>query len=358
MVRFALLAALLVSSTATASAALPPLIPRDLLFGNPDRAGVKISPDGKHLAYLAPDDKNVLQVWVRPVDRAEAKKITSDQKRGIRQYYWAYDGKHLLYLQDKGGDENYHLFATELATGNTRDLTPYDGVRAEGVDLDEHFPDTILVGLNKRNRMVFDMHRITLSTGETKLDTENPGNIVGWTTDNDFTIRAATAANPKTGGFDLLVRDKPGAEWKTVKQWTNEEEGSAAGFGPNRDTLYVVGNDNANATRLTRLDLGTGKEEVIAEDKDYDIGGAMIDRKKHIPLAVSFTRDRTEWKALDDSVKADLAALAKVPPRRLQHHQPDGGPVEVDRLLRLRRRPGVVLPVRPPHQESDVPLRQ
>lgn len=312
MVRFALLAAVLLSSAATASAELPPLIPRDLLFGNPDKAGPKISPDGKQLAYLAPDDKNVLQVWVKPIEKGEAKKITNDEKRGIRLYFWAYDGKHLLYMQDKGGDENYHLFATELSTGKTRDLTPFDGVRAQGIDLDEKYPDTILVGLNKRNKAVFDMHRIVLSTGDSKLDTENPGNIVSWTTDNEFNVRAATAVNAKTGGYDLLVRSKPGADWRTVKQWTNEEEGSAVGFDLEGKVLYVIGNDKANTTRLTKLNLSNDKEVVIAEDKDYDLGGVMIDRKSKLPLAVSFTKARTEWKAIDGSMKVDFDTLAKV----------------------------------------------
>ena len=313
MSRFALLAGVFAMALpAMASAELPPLIPRDVLFGNPDKAGPQISPDGKHLAYLAPDEKNVLQVWVRPVGAGEAKKVTSDEKRGIRQYFWAHDNKHLLYMQDKGGDENFHLFASELATGKTRDLTPFDGVRVQGVDLDEKHPDTVLVGLNKRSKQVFDMHRVTISTGEEKPDTENPGNVMGWTTDADFVIRAATAINPKTGGYDLKVREKPGAEWKTVKSWTNEEQGSAAGFGKDANTLYVIGNDNANAARLVKLDLASGKEEVIAEDKDYDVGGMMFDSKRRVPLAVSFTKARTEWRPLDDSVKDDFAVLAKV----------------------------------------------
>lgn len=312
MIRLALAAMMIATTAPLAVADLPPLIPRDVLFGNPDKASPKISPDGKYLAYLAPDDKNVLQVWVRLIDKPEAKKITSDEKRGIRQYFWAFDGKHLLYLQDKGGDENFHLFATELATGKTRDLTPFDGVRVQGVELDEKHPDTILVGMNKRDKAAFDMHRITLSTGEEKLDTQNPGMVLGWTTDKDFVIRAATAVNMKTGGYDLMVREKPGADWKVIKQWTNEEEGQAAGFGNDPNTLYVIGNDNANTMRLTKYDLATGKEVVLAEDKDADISNAMISDRKRIPLAVAFTKARTEWKALDDSVKADLEALAKV----------------------------------------------
>jgi dipeptidyl aminopeptidase/acylaminoacyl peptidase len=312
MHRLFLVAAMTALTALPARAELPPLIPRDVLFGNPDRAAVQISPDGKHLAYLASDDKNVLQVWVRPIDKAEAKKITSDEKRGIRQYYWPYDGKHILYLQDVGGDENFHLFASELATGKTRDLTPFEGVRAQGVYLEDKHPDTVLVGLNKRNKALFDIHRITISTGAEKLDTENPGTVIGWTTDKDFNVRAATTMNPKTGGYDVMVREKPGAEWKVIKSWSNEEQGSAASFGPDANTLYLIANDNANSLRLVKYDLATGKEAVIAEDKEYDVSGAMIDEQKRIPLAVSFTRARTEWKALDDSIKADLAALAKV----------------------------------------------
>ncbi|MCI0699548.1 MAG: S9 family peptidase [Planctomycetia bacterium] len=316
MLRFALLAPVILLFPTVASAELPPLIPRDVLFGNPDKASPQISPDGKYIAYLAPDEKNVLQVWVqptaKPAGKVMVKKVTSDEKRGIRQYFWAHDGKHLLYLQDKGGDENFHLFASELETGKTRDLTPFDGVRVQGVETDEKHPNTILVGMNKRDKAAFDMHRITISTGEEKLDTQNPGLVVSWTTDKDFNIRAATSVNMKTGGYDLMVREKPGAEWKTIKQWPSDEQGAAAGFGNDANTLYIVANDNANTMRLVKYDLATNKEEVIAEDKEYDLGGAMIDNKKRIPLAVSFTKARTEWKVLDDSVKADFEALAKV----------------------------------------------
>ncbi len=312
MIRLAFLVGAYVMLPATASAELPPLIPREVLFGNPDKAGVQIAPDGRHIAYLAPDEKNVLQVWVKPVGGGEARKITSDEKRGIRQYFWAYDGKHLLYLQDQGGDENFHLYASELATGKTRDLTPFDGVRVQGVDLDDKHPDTILVGLNKRNKQVFDMHRITLSTGAEKLDTENPGNIVGWTTDAEFQVRAATAINLKTGGYDLLVREQPGAEWKTIKSWTPEEQGQAVGFGRDRHILYVLGNHDANTIRLTQLDLSTNQEKVLAEDPHYDVSGLVLDSIQRIPLVVAFTKARTEWKILDDSVKADFEALAHV----------------------------------------------
>jgi len=306
--------AMLIATAATHAQAEPaPLIPRDTLFGNPDRAGPQISPDGKRIAYLRPDDKNVLQVWVKTIGKDDDQAITDDPKRGIRQYYWAYDNKHLLYLQDAGGDENFHLYSVDLATRKARDLTPFEGVRVQGVDLEQKFPDQVILGLNKRNKAVFDAHRLTLSSGELKLDTENPGTIVGWTTDANFEVRAATAALP-TGETQLKVRDKPGAEWKTIRTWSAEEQGSAAGFGTDPNMLYIIGNHGANAVRLLKVNLATGKEEVVpgAEDKEYDIGGVMMEEKSRSPVAVAFTKARTEWKPLDPRYAGDLAALAKV----------------------------------------------
>ena len=310
MSRLLLVAAMTAVTAPIASAELPPLIPRDVLFGNPEKAAVQLSPDGKYLAYLAPDDKNVLQVWVRTMGKTDDKAVTKDPKRGIRQYFWSKDGKFLLYQQDTGGDENFHLYATNPETKETRDLTPFEGVKVQGVDQDEAFPDQLLVGLNKRNKSLFDMHRITISTGEEKPDTENPGNVVGWTTDANFQIRAATAMNPD-GSQDLLVREKPGTEWKKIKSWPSEEQGAAVGFGKDANTLYIIANDNANASRLVKLDLATMKETVVAEDKEYDVSGAMIDEKRRVPLAVSFTKAKTEWTVLDDSVKADFDFLSK-----------------------------------------------
>lgn len=296
---------------APAPAALPPLIPREVLFGNPERAAPQISPDGKHLAYLAPDQKNVLQVWVRTLGKTDDKQVTHDEKRGIRQYYWAYDNKQLLYLQDVGGNENFHLYAVRLDDDKTRDLTPFEGVRAQGVDRDDDHPNEVIVGLNKRDRKVFDVHRIDLTTGKETLDTENPGNVVNWTTDTDFVVRAATTVNPD-GSWDILVRDTAKDPWRKLIHINPEEEGAAADFGKDKNTLYVISNHGANTQRLLRVDTATGKESVVAEDKQYDVSGLLTQRKTNKPLAVAFTKARTEWQILDDSVKEDFAALAKL----------------------------------------------
>lgn len=301
----------LAGAVAPAVAEPPPLIPRDILFGNPERAGPQISPDGKHLAYRKPDDKNVMQVWVKTVGKDDDRVLTADPKRGISQYFWAYDGKHLLYLQDADGDENFHLFATDLATKQTRDLTPFKGVRVQGVETDKKHPNEILVGLNKANKAVFDMHRIKLDTGEEALDTKNPGMAVAYAADADFKVRGCTVAR-MDGGYDLKVRSADGKEWKTVKSVTADEQAQLAAFGTNPNVAWVIHNAGANALRLIKMDVATGKEEVVAEDPEYDVSGAMIDDDRRVPLAVAFTKARAEWKVLDESVKADFEKLATV----------------------------------------------
>ncbi|HKB01764.1 MAG TPA: S9 family peptidase, partial [Gemmataceae bacterium] len=304
-----LAAAALVAAPALAE--LPPLIPRDVLFGNPEKAAPQLSPDGKYLAYLAPDQKNVLQVWVRTIGKTDDKQVTQDEKRGIRQYYWAYDGKHLLYLQDVGGNEDFHLFAVDVAANKTRELTPHPGVRVQGVYLDEDHPNVVLVGMNKRNKALFDIHRLDLASGEEKPDTENPGNIIGWAPDEDLFIRGATTMNPD-GSYDLMVRDGAGKEWRKLIHVPSDDQGQIAFFGQDPNDVYVISSHGANTARLLKVDGKTAKEAVVAEDKQYDVSGLLGQRKTNKPVAVSFTRARTDWQVLDDSVKDDFEVLGKL----------------------------------------------
>jgi dipeptidyl aminopeptidase/acylaminoacyl peptidase len=308
--RSALFAILSAALAVPVSAEPPPLIPRDILFGNPERANPQLSPDGKYLAYLRPDDKNVLQVWVRTLGQDDDRAVTADPKRGIRQYYWAYDGQHLLYLQDTGGDENFHLYATNLETQQTRDLTPFPGVRVAGVELDEKFPDQAVIFLNQRDRTAFDAHRLTLATGEVKPDTQNPGNFVGWATDAALQVRSALTMNPD-GGQDLMVRDEPGAPWRKIRSWTHEEQGSPGTWAKDGRSLYLAHNGGVNTVRFVRLNVSSGQEEVLAEDPEYDVSGVMFHPRERTPQAVSFTRARTEWTVLDPAVQQDFAILAK-----------------------------------------------
>lgn len=306
-----------VSST---TAPLPPLIPRDILFGNPERTRPQLSPDGKHLAYIAPDTDNVLQVWIQPIaqtaetaEAAESRQITADKKRGIRSYFWTYDGEHLIYMQDADGDENFHCYSVDIHSNLVRDLTPFQGVKAQPIDLDPDFPDQILVGLNLKNPQNFDVYRINLQTGAVEFDTENPGNIVSWVADPQFQIRVAVAATPD-GGSELLYRQTPDSDWELLRHWGPEDEGYAAGFSADSKTLYIVGSHEVNAQRLLALDLDTRQETVIAEDPQYDVGGLVAHPRNRTLEAVAFYKDKLEWQILDQSIAADFEALAQVRP--------------------------------------------
>src|SRR5262249_46037064 len=157
--------------------------------------------------YLAPSERHVLNLWVRSIGKADDRMVTRDTLRGIRLSSWAYDSRHVLYFQDRNGDENQHLYSVDVTTGETRDLTPQEGVRAQDLMLDEHHPDEALVGVNARDKHVFDVHRLRLSTAEDALDTRNPGDVQGWRVDANFVVRAALAAIQADGSTVLRVRD-------------------------------------------------------------------------------------------------------------------------------------------------------
>lgn len=291
---------------------LAPLIPREILFGNPEKTSPQLSPDGKYLAYIAPDEKNVLQVWLRTIGQEDDQILTVDKKRGIRIFFWTYNADQLIYMQDSDGDENFHLHLVNIHSKIVRDLTPFQGVKAELVELEPKFPDQALVALNLNNPQKFDVYRINLKNGAVEFDTDNPSNIISWTSDAEFQIRAATASTPD-GGYDLLLQ-KPDKQWETLRHWGPEEEGNSVSFSDDGKTLYIQGNHDANAKRLLAIDLDTRQETVIAEDEQYDVVGIIIQPLTRVIQAVSFYKDKQEWQVIDQSIAADFEKIAKVRP--------------------------------------------
>ena len=296
---------------AALSADLPPVIPRDVLFGNPERSQPRLSPDGQRLAWLAPDKKNVLQVWVKTVGKDDDKIVTADKKRGIRQYLWAQDSKTILYLQDNDGDENFHLFGVDLASGNVRDYTPFQGIRADIVDVHADFPDQVLVQMNLRDRQVMDVHRLTLTTGALALDTQNPGDVVGWGTDAKFQVRAAQVSTAD-GGTEVRVRDDAKSPWKTLVKVGPDEILSFEGFSADGKTAYLTSSIGSDTARLVARDLATGSEKVLASSNEVDAGGVIIQPRTYVVQAVSFEPGRQTWKVLDASIQPDFDAIAKL----------------------------------------------
>ena len=298
---------------AVLSAELPPVIPRDVLFGNPERTQPRLSPDGQRLAWIAPDKKNVLQVWVKTVGKDDDKIVTADRKRGIRRYRWAEDNKTLLYLQDNDGDENFHVYGVDLSTGNVRDYTPFQGVRAEIVDLNPDYPDQVLLQMNLRDRHAMDVHRLSLTTGALALDTENPGDVVGWGTDAKFQVRAAQLSTPD-GGTELRIRDDAKTPWKTLVKVGPEEIVEFQDFSADGKTAYLKSSIGSDTARLVARDLATGADRTLASSTEVDAGDVEIHPRKHVVEAVSFEPGRSTWKVLDPAVQADYDAIAKLAP--------------------------------------------
>ncbi len=317
------------------------VIDRNVFFGNPDRAGVQISPDGKHLSWLAASG-GVLNVWVAPrANLAAAKAVTNDTVRPVTSYFWAYDNKHILYMQDKGGDENYRVYSVDIETAKQVDLTPMKGVRAQIMAVSRKTPNEIVVGINDRNPQLHDPYRINITTGEKTLLLTNPG-LVGFEINDDYKIVLGQRQTPD-GGMEFLTPPKakkttrqppvkakeaakaepaikktipadPLADWKT---WTKVgmEDAQSTGtitFDKSGKYVYMWDSRGRNTSALTKVSLKTGKGRVLAKSNKADGSGLMIHPTKKTILAVTFTHARREIKVLDSSVKRDLKKIKKI----------------------------------------------
>ena len=295
----------------TSFAQSPPLIPRDILLGNPERANPHIAPDGKRLAWLAPDEHEIMQVWVQTVGRHDARVVTADKSRGIQSYGWAFDSKTILYAQDAAGDENFHLFAVDLDSHNVRDLTPWDGVRSGVVASSPKFPGRILLALNLRDRKLMDVYRIDLRTGAVELDTQNPGDVAGWLADDDLIVRAAAVTTPD-GGTELRIRDSAAGPWRTLMKAAMEDNLAALDFSKDGRSIFLSSSIGTDTACLVRHEIASGIETVIAHSDDADLSDAMIQPTRHVVQAAAFDPGRMHWTVVDPSVQADFDAIAKI----------------------------------------------
>jgi dipeptidyl aminopeptidase/acylaminoacyl peptidase len=295
------------------------LIPRRALFGNPADAKPRLSPDGTRLAWIAPY-LGVLNVWVAPVsaadgiERAAARVITEDADRGVRTFGWARDGRRLLYVQDAGGDENWHLYDVDLETMRHRDLTPFEGVRARIVAVDQKFPTEILIGLNRDNPKLHDVYRVDLVTGELTLEVKNPG-LVGWVADQQLVVRAAVKPRPD-GGRVLLVRDGADAPWRPLLTVPGDDATGTRllAFSEDGNSLLALSSVGAETSRLVRIDVATGATEVLAGDPEADVSGVRLRRANREPQIAAFQKDRLEYLVVDSSVADDLTAIRALHP--------------------------------------------
>ncbi len=295
------------------------LIPRKVLFGNPERVSPRLSPDGTRLAWIAPRD-GVLNVWLAPVspeagvDWGQAVVVTDDTDRGIRTFAWAHDNKHLLYLQDIGGDENWRLYDVDLTTMQRRDLTPFEGVQTQLVAMERDYPTQVLVGLNKDNPQLHDVYRLDLDSGELTKEVDNPG-FLAWIADSQLVVRGAFAPQPD-GGIVALVRDSEADEWRPILTIPAEDALTTdpVAFSADGLSLLMVTSVGAETARLVRIDLADGAQEVLAADAEADVSGVRIDQETREPQIVVVLKDRSEYLVLDPAVAEDLAAVRALHP--------------------------------------------
>jgi dipeptidyl aminopeptidase/acylaminoacyl peptidase len=289
-----------------------PLIPRKLLFGNPDKTQARLSPDGARLSYLAPVN-GVLNVWVGPVESPEAAKpVTNDTNRGIRFHEWAYTGTHVLYIQDKGGDENWRIYGVDLETGQVTDYTPIEKVNARIESISPRTPEKVVIALNDRNEKLHDLHLLDLKTGERTLLIQNDEGFLAYTVDDQFRVRMGSRMTPD-GGMDILTR-KEDNTWELFVHVPMEDMLTTQVFGFDASGLYLYLADSRgrNTSALVQYDTQANEFKVLAEDPRADLSGVIIHPAQRRVQAVSFTYDRRHWQVLDPSIQADLDFLATV----------------------------------------------
>ena len=331
--RFVCFLAILFFLADLASGQLPDLIPREV-FIKPQKlkTNPQLDPDGRRLAYIGFTDKGVPNVFIRTLGKADDIQVTFDERQGIFEYAWAFDNQHILYLQDSDGDENFHLYSVDLNTQVVRDLTPFKGMKAQNLLTGVKRPREVLIGINLRDRRIFDMYRIDLKTGAVTLDTQNPGDVRWWLPDWDLVIRAAVSISPEDSSMELRTRPSPDQPWKPIITWPFGESGVVEGYGselaiaftPDGKGLYVQSALRSNTTQLLKVDAETGKElEVIAHDPKsnlwnvmsmtlYDFAQVLFHPETGKVQAVAFNYLIPEWKVLDPGIQKDFEALEKM----------------------------------------------
>jgi len=286
-----------------------PLIERTKLFGNPVKANGRISPDGKWLSFTAPRD-GVLNVYVAPVGSIDAARpLTNERERPIRQYFWSPDSRQILFIQDKGGDENFLLYGVDVTTAKQTTLTPFTKTRAEIVGSSSRHKDRILVGLNNRDAKWHDVYSLNLKTNKLALVQRNDG-YAGFLADNDLKLRMAIKSRDD-GGSDYYrvtngkIEAKPFATVGMEDSLTT----SPAGFNADNSILYWLDSRGRNTAALIAQDVASGQTKVVAESDKADISGTLTNPKTLEVEAYQAEYLKPEWTPLDPGVGTTLKWL-------------------------------------------------
>lgn len=274
---------------------MPPIIPLTHFFDNAEVGGTQISPDGRYLSFLRPWQGR-MNLHIRPVGGGPERRMTADTVRPIPGYFWSVDGTRLLYVQDRGGDENYHVYSVPVdGTGvpEARNLTPFPGVRTQIMAVPRELPDRILIAMNRRDPSVFDAYWLNINTGELTQAVQNPGRLSAFYLDPQNRIRVATGQG-EAGETVIYARDTEDAEFREVVRYPATEQVGVLRFHPDGRQLYVSSNaGDANLARLALLDLATGQKTTIESDPEnqVDFGGAVFSERTKELLATVYAGD-------------------------------------------------------------------
>ena len=304
-----------------ALAQLPPLIDREIFFGDPEISGAQISPNGQYISFIKPF-QGIRNIWVKERSQPfeSARPITADTTRPVMAYFWSRDSKYVLYAQDKGGDENYRIYAVDpMATGDpvppARDLTPLPNVRAMIFAVPKKTPKEIIVGLNDRRADLHDVYRLNIATGERTLLRKNDENVVAWITDLDANIRLGLRIT-STGGTEILRVDED--TLVSIYEVSAEESCAPVQFTPDGSKFYLV-TDKGNKldkAQLELFDIQTGKTTLVDKDpkNEVDLATAYFSELTDELLATVYIGDRIRIYPKQKKFGDDLARLKKVVP--------------------------------------------
>jgi dipeptidyl aminopeptidase/acylaminoacyl peptidase len=314
MIRSVLAAAVLAAilpAQAQSPAADVPLIERAKIFGNPSKTGGRISPDGKWLSWVAPRD-GVLNVWVAPAaDPAKARPLTEERVRPIRSAFWSPDSKQLLFIQDKGGDENFLLYGVDVVSGKQTNFTPFEKTRVMPIAYSNKVKDRILIGLNNRDPRWHDVHSLDLATGKLTLLLKNEG-YGGFLADEMLNLRVAQKSRPDGGSTYYRLKDgKADGEPLADVGLDDSQTTAPLTFTVDGKTLYWTDSRNRNTSALVAQEVASGKTTILAQDQRADIANALYDTKTGEVQAYNVDYLKQEYVPLSPALKGDLEFLKK-----------------------------------------------
>ncbi|HYG19361.1 MAG TPA: prolyl oligopeptidase family serine peptidase [Ohtaekwangia sp.] len=284
----------------------PPLIDRELFFDNPEIAAGQLSPDGTMISFQKVY-KGKMNIWVKKFDEPfeNAKPITADTIRPIAGYFWTYDSKYILFAQDKGGNENFNVYAVDpkAAPENTtgvpaaRNLTPMENVRALIYNVSKKNPDLLWVGLNNRDKAWHDLYTLEIGTGKLTLQKENKDRLTGFYFDWDENIRLATRS-ADDGSTEILVADNDGFT-KIYDCSTLESCRPSGFFDKDNKNFYLQSNkgESEDLVKLYAMDPSSKAIKLVEGDPlgKVDFGGVNVSDKTREILYTTYTDAKTRW---------------------------------------------------------------